>query len=66
MKWVRIIGFPLSALGLVLYSPPLVRLFTTMWGDSGRVGGLIVFAVGWAMLLGDLVFHMGFNAPDNK
>ena len=66
MKFARKIGFPLSIIGLILYSPPLVKWLTIRCGDIGRLGGLILFAIGWALLLGDLAFNLGIQSEKEK
>jgi hypothetical protein len=61
MKLAVFLGFPLSFLGLVLYFPPLVRWLTLMYGEVGRLGGVVTFAVGWSLLLAYLAFNLGME-----
>ncbi|MGA7876755.1 MAG: hypothetical protein WCA08_13925 [Desulfoferrobacter sp.] len=59
MKLLRRIGFLLTLVGLVLYSPPVSKVLIAAWGKIGEIQGVIIFAIGWALLLADLVFHLG-------
>ncbi len=66
MKFAWIIGLPLSIIGLILYSPPVLEWLTPIWGESGRLGTLITFAVGWALLFGYLVFNLGMQSQIDR
>ena len=66
MKLVRYFGVPMSVLGLVLYSPPVVSCLTPLCGEGDKLAGLITFAVGWALLFGDLVFHLGMETEKKR
>lgn len=59
MKLLRRIGFLLTLVGLVLYSPPVSKVLVAAWGKAGELQGVILFAIGWSLLLADLVFHLG-------
>ncbi len=59
MKFAVILGLPLSIIGLILYFPPIQDLLNLYFGEPGRVTGAVVFATGWALLLGYLAFNLG-------
>ena len=59
MKLLRRIGFLLTLVGLVLYSPPVSKALVAALGKAGELQGVILFAIGWSLLLADLVFHLG-------
>ena len=63
LKKLMIIGLVLSILGFVTYflSPHVLDEYA----EISQSGGLIVFASGWALLLGSLVFTFGMEARKN-
>ncbi len=61
MKLAVIFGFPLTFLGLFFYFPPIVKRLVFLYGDAGRLGGLVLFASGWALLLAYLAFNLGMQ-----
>lgn len=61
MKFVKIFGFILTLAGLGLSFPPVAAALAVNLGELGSNGGLVVFAVGWALLLGALAFHVGLE-----
>lgn len=65
MKLARQISIFLTFLGIVLYSPPVSHWFLAAWGRIGELQGVVIFAVGWAFLLADMVFHLG-KESENK
>lgn len=62
MKFAKILGLPLSVIGLILYCPPLQDFLDHLFGESGRIAGAVVFATGWALLLGYLAYNLGFQS----
>ena len=66
MKFARKIGYPLSFAGLVLYFPPLVKWLRPRYGEIGGLGGLILFAIGWALLLAHLAYRLGIEFHRKK
>ena len=58
------IGFILSILGFVFYL--LCPGFLDSYAEIGRSGGLILFALGWALLLGSLFFNLGISAQKSR
>ncbi len=66
MEFAKILGFPLTLIGLILYSPPLQDLFARAFGPSASLSGLVVFAVGWALLLGYAAFNLGRESQEKK
>lgn len=66
MEYVKWFGYPLSAIGLVLSFPPLVQRLTSTLGEAGRLGGTVIFAIGWALLLAYLVFRLGMETGKNR
>jgi hypothetical protein len=66
MKFALRIGYPLSFAGLVLYFPPLVQWLRPRYGQIGELGGLILFAIGWALLLAHLAFRLGIDVYRKK
>ena len=63
MKKLMKIGFVLSVFGFVSYF--LFPHLLDEYAEMSRSGGLIVFASGWALLLGSLVFNFGMEARKN-
>lgn len=59
MKKLMKIGFFLSLLGFVFYFLPPSLL--DEYAEIGMRGGLILFAFGWALLLGSFVFDLGME-----
>lgn len=66
MKFAMIFGFIMTCIGLVLSFPPVVKELTVDLGQVGNLGGLIVFALGWASLAGYLAFNLGFDKEKGK
>ena len=66
MKFVKIFGFILTLVGLGLSFPPVAKGLAVNLGEVGSNGGLVIFAVGWALLLGSLAFHMGFERQKQR
>lgn len=66
MDFARLLGYPLSILGIVLYSPPLEKWLSTIYGKAGSLSGLVVFAVGWALLFSYLVYNLGMNVQRSR
>lgn len=66
MKFAKILGLPLSVIGLILYFPPLQKVLALIFGDAARVGAAIIFASGWALLLGYILFHLGMKTQENE
>ncbi len=66
MKFAMILGLPLSVIGLILYAPPLQKLLVALLGNPARIGAAIIFAAGWALLLGHLLFHLGMKTGENQ
>lgn len=66
MKFAKILGIPLSIIGLILYSPPLQKILVHIFGDAARIGAAIVFASGWALLLGYILFHLGMKTQKEE
>jgi len=66
MKFARKIGYPLSFAGLVLYFPPLVKWMRPRLGEIGVLGGLVVFAIGWALLLAHFAYRLGIDLHRKK
>jgi hypothetical protein len=66
MKFAKILGLPLSVLGLLLYFPPLQQILVRLMGDGARVGAAIIFASGWALLLGYILFHLGMKTRESE
>jgi hypothetical protein len=58
------IGFALSILGFVFYF--LSPGFLGGYAEMGKSGGLILFAIGWALLLGSLFFNLGISAQKSR
>jgi len=57
-------GFGLSIIGIIFYflSPSLLNDYAEM----SRNAGLILFASGWAISLGSLVFSLGMATQKNR
>jgi len=66
MKFAKIIGLPLSIVGLILYFPPLQRILTRSFGEAGPLTAAVIFASGWALLLGYLVFNLGMKSQKRR
>lgn len=66
MKFVKIVGFVLTLAGLFLSFPPVARALTFNFGMIGGNGGLVIFAVGWALLLGHLAYSMTMERQREK
>ncbi|RJR34814.1 MAG: hypothetical protein C4576_25770 [Desulfobacteraceae bacterium] len=66
MKFVKITGFVLTLIGLFLSFPPVAKALTTKFGMIGGNGGLVIFAVGWALLLGNLAYSMTMERQREK
>ncbi len=66
MKLAKFIGLPLSVIGLILYFPPLQKILVHIFGNAGHVGAAIIFASGWALLLGYILFHLGMNTREGE
>ncbi len=66
MKFAKILGFPLSVIGLILYSPPVYNFLARQFGDYGRLSGAVIFALGWALLLGYVVFEFGMRIQKDR
>lgn len=66
MKFVKIAGFILTVLGLGLSFPPVAKSLTLSFGKVGGNGGLVIFAVGWALLLGHLAYNMTLERQREK
>ncbi|MEJ2657736.1 MAG: hypothetical protein P8012_11160, partial [Desulfobacterales bacterium] len=62
MKRVKKLGFSLSLVGLIMYIPPVMKSVTLLFGETiARFGGVVSFAVGWAILGAALAFSAGFK-----
>lgn len=66
MSFARLAGYPLSLPGIILYSPPVERSLYMLYGEAGRLSGLIVFSAGWGLLLAYLVFNLGMDAQRSR
>ncbi|MDA8305350.1 MAG: hypothetical protein M0Z81_00735 [Deltaproteobacteria bacterium] len=66
MKFAKILGLPLSVIGLILYSPPLQKILSHIFGKDARIGAAIIFASGWALLLGYILFHLGMKTQEKE
>ncbi len=62
MQFAKKIGLPLSIAGLVLYFPPLQTVLTQFFGEAGPLTVKIIFASGWALLLGYVAFNLGIES----
>ncbi len=66
MKFAKILGLPLSVIGLILYCTPLQRVLTHLLGGAARTGAAILFASGWALLLGHILYHLGMKTEESR
>jgi hypothetical protein len=66
LKFIKIVGFILTVVGLCLSFPPVAKALTFNFGQVGDRGGLVVFAVGWALLFGHLIYTMGLERQKEK
>jgi len=66
LKLVKITGFVLTLVGLFLSFPPVARVLAFNFGMIGGNGGLVIFAVGWALLLGHLAYSMSMERQREK
>lgn len=66
MKFAVILGLPLSIVGLILYFPPVQKVLMQFFGEAGRLTGAVIFASGWALLLGYLVFNLGMRSQKKR
>ena len=60
MKKLMKIGLALSIVGFIFYFLP--PNFLDEYSEMGRSSGSILFAFGWALLLGSFVFNLGMEA----
>jgi len=62
MKLMRKLGLFLCLLGLIMHVPQVVEWVTLYLSDAvGSVGGLVAFAMGWALLGADLAYSAGIK-----
>jgi len=66
LKFIKIVGVILTVAGLCLSFPPVARALTLNFGKVGGDGGLVIFAVGWALLLGHLAYTMTLERQREK
>jgi hypothetical protein len=62
MKFLKKLGLLLCLLGLVMHVPQVVNWLTLYFGDTmGSCGGLVSFAIGWALLGACLAYSAGIK-----
>jgi hypothetical protein len=66
MKFAKMIGLPLTVIGLILYFPPIQQALAYSFGESAELTGPIIFASGWALLLGYIAFNLGKESQQKK
>lgn len=66
MKFAKILGLPLSVLGLILYLQPMRGVVARFLGGAGLYVGAVIFATGWALLLGYLMFNLGMETRQKE
>jgi hypothetical protein len=66
LKFVKIVGFIFTVIGLGLSFPPVAKALTFSFGQVGDRGGLVIFAVGWALLFGHLIYTLGLERQKEK
>jgi len=52
----------MSIAGSILYFPPLQRVLTRLFGEAGPLSAAVIFASGWALLLGYPAFDLGMKS----